>query len=101
MVVSHYFIFLLFFLCAGGQQLRVAVIQDEPVFFQLSNGSFAGIAHDTFLGVLQVLQNKFNRTIIPSYVFVDSLLDLANLLVENQAGIFPTFLPSLTFLILL
>ena len=91
-IVMVSLIHIVFLLCAIpcllGQQFRVAVIQEEPMFFQLPNVSFAGIAHDTFQGVLQVLQNKFNRTITPEYIFTHTVEDLANLIVSNQAGLF-------------
>jgi hypothetical protein len=94
---SYIPILLLFFTipCLLGQQLRVAVILEEPMFFQLSNGSLAGIAHDTFQGVLQVLQNQFNRNISAEFVFVATVEDLVLVLMNNQAG----FLPSLNHII--
>lgn len=100
---SHfYLVLLLFALPCLGQQVRVVVLQDEPIFYQQPNGSLAGIAHDTFQGVLQILQSKFNRSVTPQYFFTDTVEDFANIIVNNQAGIslsfsLPSFPPHLPF----
>lgn len=81
-----------------GQNLRVVVYPERPIFYFNIDGEPEGLAYDVLQGSLQLLQSAFGMSVTVTFNYTNSVQNMLTLLVSQQAGLHLSFL-SLVFLL--
>jgi hypothetical protein len=79
------------------QFFRVVAFQQSPIIFH-NDSNPTGIALEVWNNVVDILNTNFSRNVNASFLFVDSLAEMTNMLITGQAGTPPLLLilPSIS-----